>query len=197
VQVVAWVFISPIIAILWVWSGTRWPSFGKIAATAAILTISIVAAAAGSGRGSSTSTSTTPNRTSTPTTTAPSTVAPGASSAPSPSGSQPSGTLSNAQSWTLRQHLNRVGNAYGGFGLGVQRCIQPTGRSVPALTQCLDVMYHRQGIHEKTVDAKREIESAQGSVSGPCRSTLEHVQSILTKADALFFKAHNDFQASL
>jgi hypothetical protein len=56
-------------------------------------------------------------------------------------------------------------------------------------------MYHRQGIHEKTVDAKREIESAQGSVSGPCRSTLEHVQSILTKADALFFKAHSDFQA--
>jgi hypothetical protein len=76
VQVVAWVFISPVIALIWVWSGTHWPSFGKIAATAAILIISITAAASASG-GSTT-------KSSTPSTSAASTSAPVTTTVPAP-----------------------------------------------------------------------------------------------------------------
>jgi hypothetical protein len=80
VQVVAWVFISPIILLLWVWSGTRWSSFGKVAATAAILLISITAAASGSG--GSTAKSSAPSASAPATTTAP--APPPTTTAPAP-----------------------------------------------------------------------------------------------------------------
>lgn len=180
VQVVAWLFVSPIVLLLWIWSGTRWPAAGKIAATLVIVGVSIAAAASGGGGGGSNK-SATPPASSTPSTTTPSTAASSEPSSSPPPPSTDTGRMSQGEFDSLTTPMQDLASEESDFGTQISsKCrVLMTALELADASTCIHDAW--SGTYDKGLAVYSTIDDLKGDVGDGCKTTLLAYQDALDR----------------